>query len=121
MFSLTGKKTVEFTGGNKNAKNIEIPSSVIIEGSNYKVLSVAGNACKGYKKLQKLTIGANVKIIGRSAFSGCKKLKKIIFKTKGLTAERTGSKAFKGVAKNVVIKAPGSKLAAYKKIVASKR
>lgn len=121
VVSVTGKNTVEFTGGKKTAKSIVIPSSVTIEGRDYNVVSVASNACKDYKKLQKLTIGDNVESIGKSAFSGCKKLKKIIFNTEKLTAVRTGSKAFKGVVKNVKIEAPAYKMKEYKKIVTSKR
>ncbi|HBA97816.1 MAG TPA: hypothetical protein DCZ23_06890 [Lachnospiraceae bacterium] len=92
---------MKFTGGKKAAKNIVIPASVEIKGTSYKVVSVADNACKNYKKLQEVTIGANVNSIGKNAFSGCTKLKKIIFNTKGLTAKKTGPKAFKGVNKKV--------------------
>ena len=35
---------------------------------------------KAMKKLKKVTFGANVKVIGKAAFSNCKKLNKINFK-----------------------------------------
>ncbi len=119
--SVKGKQTVEFTGGKKTAKSIVIPSSIDIAGINYKVVSVANNACKNYKKLQKVTIGANINSIGNTAFSGCTKLKKIIFKTKKLTAGKTGFEAFKGVNKKVKVEGPKSKVKAYTRIVALKR
>ena len=44
------------------------------------------------KKLKKVTFGANVKIIGKAAFSNCKKLNKINFKN----VTTIGNNAFAG-------------------------
>ena len=56
-----------------------IPMEVTVNGDygeTYKVVSIAPNAFKGIKKLTKVTIGKNVKMIGAKAFYGCKALKK---------------------------------------------
>lgn len=44
------------------------------------------------KKLKKVTFGANVKVIGKAAFSNCKKLNKINFKN----VTTIGNNAFAG-------------------------
>lgn len=118
--SVSGTKTVQFTGAKKNAKNVVIPSSVKVNGKNYKVTTIAKNACKGNKKLTKVTVGANVKSIGKNAFKGCSNLKSIVIKTKKLTAKKVGSNAFKGINSKAKVKVPGGKVKAYKKIVKSK-
>ena len=92
---------------------------VTIQGTKYKVTSIAANALKGNKKVTKLTVGKNItsigkkafykctklsKItipakvskIGKQAFYGCKKLATITIKTKKLTSKKVGSKAFTG-------------------------
>lgn len=70
-----------------------------LDGINYKVTAIANNACKNNVKLKKLTIGKNVKTIGKQAFYGCKNLKRITVKSKKLTSKNVGAKAFKGVSK----------------------
>ena len=47
------------------------------------------NALKGNKKIESLTIGKNVRKIGKNAFANCRKLKKVIIKSKKInTIER---------------------------------
>lgn len=118
--SVTGTRSVKFTGVKKKVKKVIIPASVKISGSKYKVTSIAKNALKGNKKLEKLSIGTNVKQIGKNAFNGCSNLKNIVIKSKKLTAKKTGSKAFKGINSKATIKVPKSRLEQYKKLVKSK-
>ena len=77
-------------------------------------------ATKNNKKITKVTIGSNVKSVGKEAFSGCKKLKSIIIKTTKLTNKSVGSKAFSGTNKKVKVKVPAKKLKAYKKLLKAK-
>ncbi len=122
-YKVTSKgstKTVEYTGVKKNTKEITIPSSVKINGKNYKVTAIKANAFKGNKKIQKITIGKNIKKIGKGAFKNCKKLKKIIIKSKKLVSKNIGKNAFKGIPKNAVIKVPKGKVKAYKKFIIKK-
>lgn len=118
--SVNGAKTVEYTGTKRNINKIIIPASIKINGDNYKVTSIAKNGFKGNKKLSKVTIGANIKKIGKNAFLNCSNLKNIVIKTKKLTAKTVGKNAFKGINKKAIIKVPGSKIQAYSKIIKTK-
>ena len=98
----------------KDAKTITIPSKVTYQGVTYKVTAVSANACNGMKKLTKVTIGANVKTIGKNAFKNCKKLKTITIKSSKLNS--VGKNAIKGVNKKAVIKCPAKQVNKYKKL-----
>lgn len=116
----TGKKTVEFKKAEESAKTISIPKTVKIKGKTYKVTSIAANAFKNNKKVKSVTVSANITKIGKNAFYGCKNLKKITVKTTKLTSSKVGKNAFKGIHKKAVIKVPGKKLNAYKKLFKAK-
>lgn len=105
---------------NKKSTSVKIPATVTIDGKTYKVTAVAANAFKGNKKLKTVTIGKNVKSIGKNCFYGCKNLKKIVVKTTSLSKKSVGSRAFKSIYSKATIKVPKSKLKAYKKILKAK-
>lgn len=110
-----GKATVTAVGAaSKNVKKVTIPSTVTLKGVTCKVTAIGEKAFKNYKKLQQITIGANVTTIGAQAFYGDSHLKSIIIKTKGL--KKASSNCLKGIATKAVIKVPKSKVKAYKKI-----
>ena len=98
----------------KNLKNLVIPSSVTIDGVNYKVTAIADNAFKNCKKLTTVRIGTNVSRIGKRAFNGCKNLKSVKINSKKLTKKSIGTSAFKGISSKAVIKVPKRKLKTYK-------
>ena len=104
----------------KAVTSVVIPASVDINGYRFQVVSVSAKAFAKCKKLKKVTIGVNVKSIGKQAFKNSKKLKRVIIKTKKLTKSSIGSGAFKNIAKKAVIKVPKTKLKAYKKILRKK-
>ena len=54
-----------------------IPATVSANGRTYKVTGIDEDACGGMKKLTTLTIGKNVKTVGKRAFAGCVKLKTV--------------------------------------------
>ena len=113
------KKTVEYKAPTSKKKtSITIPAKITVDGTSYKVTSIAKNACKGNKKLAKVTIGSNVTKIGANAFSGCSKLKNVIVKSKKLKS--IGKNAFKGIHKKAAFKVPKAKYRAYKKLLKSK-
>ncbi|MDE7424236.1 MAG: leucine-rich repeat protein [Lachnospiraceae bacterium] len=140
----TAKKTVSFSGlVKKTKKKVTIPATITYNGQKYKVTSIGEKAFSGNKKVTTVTIGKNVtdigakafykctklaKItipskvnkIGKQAFQGCSKLKNITIKTTKLTTKNVGSKAFKGIAKKVVIKVPKSKKKVYQKLLRKK-
>lgn len=136
--------TVAYMGTlNANAKTINIPKTVTIDGKTYKVTEVMDNTFKGNKKLTKVIVGNNVTTIGKNTFSGCsklknvtlgksvtaiganafkscKKLEKITIQSTKLSANAIAKSAFKGISKNTVMKVPKKKLNAYKKLLKSK-
>lgn len=80
--------------------------TVSYENKQYKVTEISDNAFNGCKKkLKKVTIGANVEVIGKNAFNGCKKLKTVTVKNNS-KLKSVGSGAFKKTAKNISIKLP---------------
>ena len=117
----TVKKNVTYIAPvTKKAKTITIPATIKINGEVYKVTKIDDNAFKGNKTVTNITIGSNVKTIGKNAFKGCKKLKTITIKSKTLTDKKISKKAFKGISKKTVFKVPKKKLAAYKKLFKKK-
>ena len=117
---VSGKKGEATLTGckNKKLKKITVPATVKYKGYTLKVTAVGPKALKGYKKLTALTIGKNVKTIGKAAFAGCLKLKKIIVKSTLL--KKVGAGALKGIHKKAVIKVPKKKKKAYKKLFKGK-
>ena len=90
--SSSKKKEVTFIKPkNKKVTNVKIPKTVKIKGYTYKVTTINKNAFKGCKKLKKVVIGKNVKIIGSKAFYGCKKHTKV---TIGANVTTIGASAF---------------------------
>ena len=122
-YKVTGKKigslTVEYKAPtSKTGKTAKVSDYTVYKGIKFKVTSVATSAFKNNKKLTTVTIGKNVKKIGKTAFYGCKKLKTIKINSKVLKS--VGKNALKGVNKNCKIKVPKAKLKAYKKLFKNK-
>ena len=86
------------------AKKMNIPSTVRINGRQFKVTAIGANVCKGNKKLTTVTIGKNVKSIAAKAFYKNKNLKKINIKS--VTIAKIGKNAFKGIHKKAVFVVP---------------
>lgn len=80
------------------AKKMNIPSTVRINGRQFKVTAIGANVCKGNKKLTTVTIGKNVKSIAAKAFYKNKNLKKINIKS--VKIAKIGKNAFKGIHKS---------------------
>ena len=139
---LAGKK-VAFIGVIKSTqKSLSIPSSVKLGGVSYKVTKIGDGACKGMKKLEKVTISNSVLTIGNQAFMNCgklckvqigtkvtsigskafygdKKLKAIIIKSKKV--KKLGKKAFNGISKTATFRVPKGKGNTYKKMIKKAR
>lgn len=96
---------------------LTIPDTIPLLGKKYKVKSIAANAFQK-SKMTGVSIGKNVRNIGKSAFMNCKKLKTIKIKSKKLKS--VGKKAFKGIKAKAKIKVPAKKLKAYKKLLKGK-
>ena len=115
------KKTAVFTAPEKkSAKKLVVPDKILVDGKTYKVTKIADGACKGMKKLASLTIGKNVKTIGKEAFRNCKALKSITIKTAKLTEDSVGKNAFGGIAKKAAVRCPKKQLDAYRSFLKGK-
>lgn len=100
------------------ASTIVIPANITKDNITYKVVSIAPKALMKQSKMKKLTIGANVQVIGKQAFYGCKKLKTVQILSKQLKS--VGKNAIKNIHKKAVIKCPSKKQKAYKKLFGKK-
>ncbi len=114
-YKITSSKTVTYTGTKTKGKKVTIPAAVKINGKTYKVTKIAANALKGNKKITKLTIGKNIKAIGKNAFKGCKKLRQISVKSSVLKTVKTN--ALKGVNSSATITIKAKTKKQYKKEV----
>lgn len=140
-YKITGTSSVSLTGLNDNSlTNIVIPDAVKIGGKQYKVTAIANGAFKN-QKIRNVTIGANVEVIGKSAFAGCTRLLKVVIgsgvkkikanaflnckKLKNITVKSfclksVGKKALKNIKARAVIRVPKKKLRMYKKLFKGK-
>ncbi len=110
-YEIVSKKnrTVRVAGiKNKKQSKITICNQVKIGGQKYMVTSVAKNAFRNCVKAESVTVGKNVRVIGKSAFEGCRKLKKVTVKGSGL--RQIQANAFKNCSKLTKIRIQSSKL-----------
>lgn len=122
-YRKTGEDTVEFYVCETNKTKIAIPDEIRLGNQyskNYKVTSIASNVFKNDKSIKKITIGTNVKTIGKKAFYGCKNLKTIIIQTQKLKSADIGKKAFKGIFAKAKITVPKGKKKSYTKLLRAK-
>ena len=120
IYRISGSSATVIKPVKTNLKSLTIPDSIKVNDKKYKVTAIADEACKGMKKLAALTIGKNIKTIGKNAFYNCKALKNITIKTKKLTDSSVLSNAFKGISKKATFTCPKGKVNAYKKILRKK-
>ena len=110
------KKSAVFTGPQKtSAKSLVIQDIVTINGKKYKVTEIASGACRGMSKLTTLTVGRNVKAIGKEAFYLCKKAKTI--KILGIALKKIGADAFGSGNSKVTVFCAKKKIKAYTKLL----
>ncbi len=84
--------TVEYVKNKASkASSISVPATVTIDTIKYKVTSISAKAFQGNKKLERISIGSNVKTIKGGTFRGCSKLKKVSI---GKDVTSIGDKAF---------------------------
>lgn len=113
------KKLAEaYAPKSKSARTVTVAATVTVKGVRLSVTAIADEAFQGMKQLTSVTIGKNVKKIGKEAFAADKSLNRITVKSKKL--KKIGSGAFKGIAKKAVVKTPKNKKAAYKKLFLGK-
>ena len=82
---------VTIKDGSKQSGEVEIQTSVVINGQTYNVTSIADAAFKDNNAITSVTIPQGITVIGAQAFDGCKKLNTINI---GKSVVTIGSKAF---------------------------
>ena len=118
-YKVTSKSEVAFAGLKKaSTKKVVIAGSVKIGGKNFKVTSIADKALQKKAKVTSVTIGANIKKIGKNAFDGCKKLKTITVKSTKIKS--VGKNALKGINSKAKLRVPAKKLKTYQKLFKGK-
>ena len=86
------KKTVAAVKGtDKKVTSVNIPAAVKVNGVTCKVTQISAKAFRGFAKLKKVTIGANVTTIGKQSFQNCKKLAKVAIKGTSLKSVKKGA------------------------------
>ena len=75
--AVDGKGTVAFEGVKTPVEAVSIPSTVNINGVNFKVTKIASGAFFNDTVLKTVTIGSNVLVIDTNAFYGCTNLVKV--------------------------------------------
>ena len=101
---VTKKEVTYKEPTNKKAKTVSIPATVKIDGVTYKVTKIDDNAFKNNKTVTKVTVGSNIKTIGKNAFYKCTKLKTVKI---GKNVTSIGSNAFKGCSSLTSVTLPG--------------
>lgn len=114
---LADGKSVEYKKPVRKSSSVKIPDTIMVKGVSCKVVSISARAFKNNKTLKSVTIGRNVRKIGKQAFYNCKKLRNITIKTTSLKKNTIGSKAFTGTYKTAKVKVPAKQMKLYKKIL----
>ena len=128
--------TLNKSVGSGVSGNVKLSNTITVDGEKYKVTKIDASAFENNKKIKSITIGNNIKTIGKkafkgnttltkvtmgtavqsintSAFNGDTSLKKIVIK--GNTLTKVAKNAFKGISKTAVITINAGKKA-YKRI-----
>lgn len=115
-----GKGTVAFAGlgGKKGKGSFKVPDTVTILGAKFSVVQINDKALKNQTGITSVTVGKNVKTIGKEAFAGMKNLKTITVKSTKLT--KVGSNALKNINAKARVKVPASRLKKYKSLFKNK-
>lgn len=113
--SKNSKKRTVVVAKGKKAEKVTIPDKITFLGKDYKVTGIADNAFAKNKKIKKITLGKNIKTIGKQAFFKCKNLKQVTIQSTVL--KKIGSKAFYSNAKTLKVQAPKSKRTKYRKLI----
>ena len=112
------KATVSFLGSSDpKAASIIIPNTVKYKTEEFQVTQIGDKALKSNKRITKLSIGKNVKKIGKQAFAYCSKLKNIYINTRLLSPKMVGADAFKGLGKKCRAIVPKGKYKSYRSLL----
>lgn len=78
-FTVNDQNSVTFKGMDTKKANVTIPDTITSQGKKLKVTMIAEGAFEKNTSIKNVTLGKNVKQIGKKAFRNCKKLKKVSY------------------------------------------
>ena len=120
-YTIINGKEVQYEGLSEKAYTVaDIPDTVELKGKSYHVTQIKDSALANSSKIKRVSIGENVKKIGKKVFYNCKNLKSITIKSELLKKNSIGANAFKGLPSDAVLTVPKEKLSTYKSILKSK-
>lgn len=120
-YTIINGKEVQYEGLSEKAYTVaDIPDTVELKGKSYHVTQIKDSALANSSKIKRVSIGENVKKIGKKVFYNCKNLKSIMIKSELLKKSSIGANAFKGLPSDAVVTVPKEKLNTYKSILKSK-
>ena len=102
VYKLSGNNAIFLKPKKTTLTSLVIQDTVTANGTTYKVTEIKASSCKNMKKLTSLTIGKNVKTIGKNAFNGCVKLTSVKGGTALITIGDAAFKNCKALAKFVI-------------------
>ncbi len=73
-YTVTSLGGAEYKQCKSNKETVRIPDTILVNGREYEVTSIAKNAFKNNKKIKKIIVGKNIESIGENAFMKCKNL-----------------------------------------------
>ena len=76
-YSIGNDGTATFTQPAGSGATVAIPATITVNGQTVRVTAIADKAFQKNGKLTTVTIGKNVKTIGKNAFANCAKLKTV--------------------------------------------
>lgn len=120
-YTIINGKEVQYEGLSEKAYTVaDIPDTVELKGKSYHVTQIKDSVLANSSKIKRVSIGENVKKIGKKVFYNCKNLKSITIKSELLKKSSIGANAFKGLPSDAVLTVPKEKLSTYKSILKSK-
>ena len=120
-YTIINGKEVQYEVLSEKAYTVaDIPDTVELKGKSYHVTQIKDSALANSSKIKRVSIGENVKKIGKKVFYNCKNLKSITIKSELLKKNSIGANAFKGLPSDAVLTVPKEKLSTYKSILKSK-
>lgn len=120
LITNTNKKEVSYKQPTKKTiSTAVIPDTVIITENGkrtaFKVTAIQKSAFAKCSRLKSVTIGKNVKAIGKNAWKGCRSLKRIKIASDAL--KKIGANAIRGIHPKTVITCAKTKLRSYAKLL----
>ena len=76
-YAISGGSATYTGPASNNATSVTIPAAITVNGQTVKITAIADKAFYKNTKLRTITIGKNIKTIGRSAFYGCSRLQTV--------------------------------------------